>query len=217
MYAFKSTKLTKDKNMSHFNEVANEWDTTEKVTMFNNIAQGALKELDLSEVKTVMDFGCGTGLFSLALLESKPDQQFELTGIDTSEGMLAVMQNKQLANVKTHTLNINLEESDLDQKFDLIVSSMAFHHLNDPEKVLIKLSKMLNPGGKIAIVDLETEDGSFHPDNAAMGVKHYGFSRQDLNLWSVESNFKMFDFKIIHTIHKNDKDYPLFLGYFHQV
>lgn len=86
---------------------------------------------------------------------------------------------------------------------------MAFHHLENPKLVLNKVYQMLNPKGIAVIVDLDKEDGTFHPDNEAMRVKHFGFSKEELLLWSQE--FKSVEHKIIHRVVKNDKSYPMFM------
>ena len=107
----------------------------------------------------------------------------------------------------------NLEEENLDESFDLVVSSMTFHHLNEPKKMLTKLKGMLCPGGRMAIVDLDEEDGSFHPDNEGMGVKHFGFSKEELFSWAQENGLSL-EHTIINSIEKNDRNYGQFLAVF---
>ena len=110
-------------------------------------------------------------------------------------------------------MNINLEEENISEKFDLIVSSMAFHHLNYPGKVLNKLKNNLNSGGKIIVVDLDKEDGTFHPDNEGMGVKHFGFSKETLENWANKSELNL-DHYIINSIDKNERKYQQFCAVF---
>lgn len=193
--------------MSHFNQVANDWDNDGKVAMMQKLASEAKKALDLSGTLDIMDFGTGTGLFGLEFQEYIKT----LTGIDTSQGMLDVFNKKteNFSNIKS--ININLEEEPLDEKYDLIISSMAFHHLKDPQKLINKLKENLKPHGKIAIVDLDKEDGTFHPDNEGMGVQHFGFTQEELKDWAKSANLE-FSYTIINTIHKNDKDYHQFLA-----
>ena len=193
--------------MSHFNEVANEWDTPDKTKLFHTLATETKKYLNYSEKIDVLDFGCGTGLFGFEFLPLAKN----LTGIDTSPGMLEVFDKKssQLPNVES--LNINLEENSIDKKFDLIISSMTFHHLNSPLSVLEKLQNSLKSDGKIAIIDLNLEDGTFHPDNEGMGVKHFGFCKNDLQEWATKLGLKL-EHSFIHTISKHEKEYKQFLA-----
>jgi ubiquinone/menaquinone biosynthesis C-methylase UbiE len=191
--------------MSHFNEVANEWDNPQKVKLMQALATNAKKHLNLSKNLKIMDFGAGTGLFGLEFI----DYADSLLGIDVSEGMLKVMEAKTSEYPKIKTKLIDLESEELDEKFDLIVSSMAFHHLTDPKKMAIKLARMLNPKGKLVIVDLDKEDGTFHPDNEGMGVKHFGFDKLELETWN-EDKLQL-EHHLIHHVEKNEKSYPQFM------
>ena len=166
--------------MSHFNEQAAEWDSPNKIKMMGLLAKKTAATLNLSQPVDIMDFGCGTGLFGLEFA----DYAKTLVGIDTSTGMLEIFNKKIHGESHIKSLCIDLEKEELSEKFDLIVSSMAFHHLTHPEKMILKLKKMLNHGGRIAIVDLDKEDGTFHPDPKAMGVKHFGFSKEELYGWA---------------------------------
>lgn len=196
--------------MSHFNHAANSWDSEGKIKLMGRLSENTKKRLDLGERKLdILDFGCGTGLFGLEFI----DHAKSILGIDTSEGMLAVFDEKVKEHNHISSKLINLEKEDLDKKFDLVVSSMTFHHLDEPQKAIQKLSKMLNPGGKLAIVDLEKEDGSFHPDPAGMGVKHFGFSQEELEGWAKEANLEV-KTCTINEVEKNEKTYQQFLAVF---
>ena len=195
--------------MNHFNEMANKWDTPEKVEKFKILANKIKTQLGSFSYQSVMDLGCGTGLLGLEFV----DENISLLGLDTSEGMLHVFAQKTLDYPQIESLLLNLEEQTIDKKFDLIVSSMAFHHLTNPATMIRKLKGMLNKGGKLAIVDLDEEDGSFHPDPANMGVKHFGFSKNILEKWAQDNQFDL-DHSIINTVEKNSRTYDQFLAIF---
>lgn len=193
--------------MSHFNDVANDWDSPEKIKLMHTLAANTKNKINLDENLDVMDFGCGTGLFGLEFSQYAKS----MLGVDTSEGMLKVFDEKTKNHPGFKSVLINLEEHDLDQKFDLIVTSMAFHHLNQPKKVLAKFKEMLNQKGKILVVDLDEEDGTFHPDNEGMGVKHFGFGKEELTQWASELGLNI-DHYIINELEKNDRSYKQFLA-----
>ena len=48
----------------------------------------------------------------------------------------------------------------------------------------------LQPGGRIALVDMYAEDGSFHGDNAAKGVHHLGFAPDALQALAEQAGLK---------------------------
>jgi len=195
--------------MSHFNDKAAEWDSEGKIKMMALLANKTIEVLKPEKKLDIMDFGCGTGLFGLEMA----DYARSLLGVDTSSGMLEVFDQKtdSAENIKSQL--VDLESETINMSFDLIVSSMAFHHLNQPEKMITTLKNLLNAGGKLAIVDLDEEDGSFHPDNTGMGVKHFGFSKEKLQTWANENGLKL-EHHLINQIEKNDRNYAQFLAVF---
>ena len=195
--------------MTHFNKTANEWDTPEKILLNEKYANRIKSLIALNNKSKILDLGCGTGL----LISNFQNNENILIGVDTSEGMLEVFNKKFVNNTNVRSHLLNLEENDLDEnKVDLVVSSMAFHHLQHPDKMLEKLKKMLSPDGSIAIIDLDFEDGSFHPDPKNMGVYHSGFSNETTKMWADKAKFKNMHREIIHSINKNEKSYPIFLA-----
>jgi len=196
----------------HFNEIANEWDQPEKVKTMQGLALKVKKVLNFADNPSldILDFGCGTGLFGLELLSGARS----LTGIDTSEGMLKVFDQKTQNLNNTRSVLLDLSKGDFDGQFDLIVSSMAFHHLDHPEIILKKLSTHLNPNGRIVIVDLDQEDGSFHSKPKEMGVKHFGFSKNDIQDWANEAGLRISNYQFISEIDKNGKIYKVFMVLF---
>ena len=199
--------------MTHFNEVANSWDTNEKIEQNKIYADKIKLTLKKSSFANILEFGCGTGLLGSNFIE----ENNHFLGIDTSNGMLEVFKNKfsNFSNVKS--INLNLEENFLNSdyaKFDLIITSMAFHHLKDPKSMVKKFKDMLLPNGAIAIIDLDEEDGTFHPDPKNMGVYHFGFSENVTENWAQSLNFKNHSREIINTIKKESGNFPIFLVIF---
>lgn len=195
--------------MEHFNQAASTWDTPEKVQTAQKFKNRISSYVPSSSPLRILEVGCGTGLLGEQFLAEKNT----LLGIDTSTGMLEVFNQKFAGNDRVKSLLWNLEESDLAEKgFDLVISSMAFHHLKNPSQVVHKLKSLLSPTGIIAIIDLETEDGSFHPDPKKMGVQHFGFSEQETKEWGVKAGFYGIHREVVNTIHKNNKTYSQFLA-----
>jgi tRNA (cmo5U34)-methyltransferase len=163
---------------NRFDEHAAEWDAKAyRAKMANMVAEAIRKELTLSKNMSVLDFGCGTGLASLAMA----GEVKHLTGLDTSPGMLDVFREKaatmKLDNVST--LLLDLPQGDkLTGTYDLILSSMAFHHVEDVPSLVKVLVSALNPGGYLCIADLDPDKGLFHSDNT--DVKHFGFEREEM-------------------------------------
>ncbi len=76
---------------SYFDREALTWDDNPvRVGVAQNIARAMSSAIPLNAAMTAIDFGCGTGLISLAL-----QPYFKhITGIDTSLGMIDVLKSK---------------------------------------------------------------------------------------------------------------------------
>ena len=113
---------------------------------FNELLeQPAIKRLlpDL-QGKTVLDLGCGFGFnckeFVLAGAKS-------VVGIDLSAKMIeqANIKNK-LDNITYHKMSMT-EIDQLNEKFDFVYSSLAFHYIEDFELLISKIYGVLNDNG----------------------------------------------------------------------
>ncbi len=167
-----------------FDKEAAQWDQDpRRVRLAADVAGAIAREAGPTRQMDALDYGCGTGLVTL-LLQPLVNT---ITAADTSSGMLDVLKEKITAgNIK----NVEPVFIDLEggagtgkpfiegRKFHLIVSSMTMHHVPDTAALLRMWHELLLPGGLISVADLDTEDGSFHSDNA--GVFHYGFDRAAL-------------------------------------
>ncbi len=195
--------------INHFKEAAKSWDSEVAVARNRGYAQAVEKHLPaLDRPLRFLDFGCGTGLLS----EHFAVEAESLLGVDSTPEMLEVFDTrfKELAQVRS--LAVNLEENPQGlkgQEFDVIFTAMAFHHLREPKIVLNLLKEHLSPQGRIMIVDLDKEDGSFHPDPKAMGVHHFGFSSEQWQVWAQDLDFALCTQELIEPIEKNNRAYPV--------
>lgn len=194
--------------MNHFNQLSKEWDRPEKIEQNIKYAKIIKSHLVFNHPIAILDLGCGTGLLGQQFVE----EENTLMGIDTSEGMLDVFNKKFLGNNRVSSRLLNLEKENVDAKFDLILSSMAFHHMDDPMKMVLKLKKLLTASGALAIIDLDLENGSFHSDPKNMGVKHFGFSKEVSDSWAREAGFSRYHRETINIIKKENGDFPVFLS-----
>lgn len=168
----------KSEERRDFNKSSRQWDADLfRVNLANGVAAAITREISLSTDMAVLDFGCGTGLITLRLQPLVGT----ITGADSSQGMLAVLEEKirtqGLPNIRTAL--VDFEKGDrIEEKFHLIVCSMALHHVPDTAALFRLWYEMLLPGGQLCFADLDTEDGSFHSDKT--GVFHQGFEREHL-------------------------------------
>ena len=165
-------------NQQHFNMKAVIWDeNTIRAKLITDIFNSIKNTIPLRQDMKVLDFGCGTGALAMHLVPHVAS----ITGADTSKGMLDVLNNK-LAEQGINTVSLIQvapeEYNMLRGPYDLIVSTMTLHHIENISSLLSSFHSLLTPGGILAIADLDSEGGLFHGDNAE--VFHNGFDRDAL-------------------------------------
>lgn len=136
--------------LQFFDNIAPKWDSMEVKSTPEKVRE-ILHIIGIKPGDAVADIGCGTGVLIPRLSELVgPDGS--VAGIDFSQGMLEVARKKckGLPNVKF--LRADIEEDNLDEKFDLIMLYCVYPHLSEPELTLKILAGLnLNPGGRIII------------------------------------------------------------------
>jgi len=195
-----------------FDKAASTWDLLDRrVLLARGISKAIMGRIPLSKKMGVLDFGCGTGLVTLALAP----QVGSITGADTSTGMLDTLAEKaREANAPVHLRHLGADGSgDLGGPYDLIVSSMTLHHVADVPALLRRFVSSLNPGGQVALADLDEEDGTFHEDTA--GVHHHGFPREQFEAWLAEAGFRQIQLETAFVTNKEGRDYSVFLATAH--
>ncbi|MBT9544269.1 MAG: class I SAM-dependent methyltransferase [Candidatus Sericytochromatia bacterium] len=190
-----------------FQDKAQNWDAQERVrSLSNGIGTALLNRIAFSESMQVMDFGAGTGLLSGHVAPYVA----QVFAVDTSPAMLAQLKAKPGLQGKVETLCQNILETPLNQTFDVIVSAMALHHVEDTSHLFQQFAQHLKPGGQLALADLESEDGNFHPPEAE-GVFHAGFDPQLIQSLLKQNGFEQIVFETVHTVFKSGVAYPIFL------
>jgi ubiquinone/menaquinone biosynthesis C-methylase UbiE len=102
--------------------------------------------------KAILDVGCGTGRLLRAAAARFPGAR--LDGVDAAEGMV-----KQAAAALPPGLDIRFQQATAealpfgDDSFDLVLSTMTFHHWADQSKAIGEVSRVLAPGGRWLLAD----------------------------------------------------------------
>ena len=112
------------------------------------------KYLDRADIKSnqeILDLGCGWGSFTLYAAKKFPQSNF--TSISNSKDQINFINARantlNLTNVKAIRQNIN--ELNLDKKFDRIVSIEMFEHMRNYKKLMKEISDLLLEDGKLFV------------------------------------------------------------------
>jgi len=199
---------------NRFDKDARTWDEkNHRIKLASDVAESIRQAVQMNPDMDILDFGCGTGLVSLGFAGKVKT----LTGVDNSAGMLEVFRDKAnrmgLHNVMS--LNLNLAGNDaIPGSYDLILSSMTLHHVEEILPLLSKLFAALKPGGILCIADLDPDNGFFHSDNT--GIYHFGFDREFMMGLFRSAGFTNVDVRTAATVSRPgsdgiDREFSVFL------
>ena len=195
--------------VNHFDERAATWDDDPAKRERAAVVAAAIRQaIPLDGSERLLEYGAGTGLVSQALRDSVG----AVTLADTSAGMREVMLAKIAAGAITDARVWDLDLATHPapaERFDLVVTVLTLHHIHDVDTVLARFGGLLEEGGRLCIVDLEQEDGSFH--GADFDV-HQGFERSQLAAQLAAVGFTGIEFRKCHHIVRDGATYPMFLA-----
>jgi cyclopropane fatty-acyl-phospholipid synthase-like methyltransferase len=197
---------------SDFDARASTWDSDpEKVRRAQAAATAIRAAVPLDASTRLLEYGAGTGLVAQFLA---PDVG-SVTLAEPSSGMRAVMADK-IADARlpasARVWDLDLTEAPApDERFDVIVSVMTLHHVVELTRVLESFVTLLSGGGHLCVVDLQSEDGSFHRHDPAF-EGHHGFAVAELTERLQAAGFVDVQIDGCGELEKDGTIYPLFLA-----
>jgi 2-polyprenyl-3-methyl-5-hydroxy-6-metoxy-1,4-benzoquinol methylase len=193
----------------HFAVRSEDYDRTDyRLKYVDEMAQAIRRRVPLGRETTLLDFGAGTGL----LTERLAPHVGRIVAVDISPSMIAKLREKAPhLPCGIDTLRLDMTRGPLPElRVDGIVSTMTFHHIEDPQALLQRLTGLLEPGGFVALCDIDREDGSFHTIDT--GVRHYGFDREEFGKWMENAGLESVSVDDVTTIVKPHGAYPAFIA-----
>ncbi len=117
--------------------------------------------------RRVLEAGCGVGAQTVVVARGNPGAEF--TSVDVSADSL----ERAEALVMEHGLgNVRLLEADVFalpfelESFDDVFVCFLLEHLAEPLEALIRLRRVLRPGGTMTVIEGDHGSAFFHPDSA---------------------------------------------------
>ncbi len=134
----------------------------------------------------VADFGCGTGVLSVAIARWAR----HVWAID--QNAAALEQARERAGREGRS-NITFLREDLHRlslkagRMDLVVISQSLHHVESPAAVLAEAARLLKPGGRLVVLELMPHEERWVVER--LGHRHLGFSPEYLEVALREAGF----------------------------
>ena len=165
------------------------------------------KNIDLTSIRTVLDVGGGSGVFSRAMIHEKPEIKatiFDLPDvIQITEEY--ILQHGLKENMRTKSGNYRTDT--LGTGYDLVLLSAIIHMNSDEEnlELIKKCYQALNKQGIIIIQDfimennrIEPKNGAFFAINMLVGTeKGNTYTENEIAGWLTSAGFN--DIERIHT------------------
>ncbi len=114
----------------------------------------AIAFLKDAKPKTILDIATGTGDLAIEALSLNPDK---ITGVDISEGMLAVGKQKIKKKKLEDKIELQLGDSEkllfADNNFDAVTVAFGVRNFENLEKGLTDIYRVLKPGGTFVVLE----------------------------------------------------------------
>jgi ubiquinone/menaquinone biosynthesis C-methylase UbiE len=120
--------------------------------IFQEGAEKLVEHAGIQPGERILDVGCGTGIVA-RVAASRVGERGEVTGVDLNPGMLEVARNASSGTQPPIEWQQGAAESlpVARSAFDAVLSQQAFQFLEDRDKALAEIHRVLVPGGRTVI------------------------------------------------------------------
>jgi ubiquinone/menaquinone biosynthesis C-methylase UbiE len=155
----------------HFDRWARRYDRSmTQSVFFDPVQRSVVKAVSplIPRSGTVLDVGCGTGRLLDRLGSALPDVR--LVGLDRSRGMARAARQLRpgLAVARGTAEALPYQDS----VFDVVVTTISFHHWLDKPASIAEVHRVLRPGGLFALTDVSVDDTPSWPACLWARVRH---------------------------------------------
>lgn len=171
------------RSQEFFSTAAGQWDAVRLELFGTSPESGALLAL-LDATWEVADLGCGTGQVTSSIAPWVK----HVIAIDGSEAMLAAARTRLAGHA-----NVEMRRGDLESvpiaahSVDVALLFLVLHYVADVERVLAEAARIVRPGGRVLIVDMEAHGRAEYREQ--MGHVWQGFERDQMAGWLKDAGF----------------------------
>ena len=167
-----------------FHSAAGEWDRLRRELFGRQAGPGPLLAL-LDDSWAVGDLGCGTGEASAALAPFV----HRVVAVDGSPSMLEAAERRLSGFDNVELRSGALEELPVaDGALDAAVLFLVLHHVAEPPRALAEAARVLAPGGRLLVVDMNPHDRQEYLRD--LGHVWLGLDRRQLERWLEAAGFE---------------------------
>ena len=145
---------TPEKIQKMFNDIATDYDRNNNIIslgLHKCIKKFALKELNLTKNKKLLDLCCGTG--DIIEILSKQNLNLEITGADFSEKMLNIAKQK-FADDNIHFINADATKLPFkNNSFDIITMFFGLRNIENTDGAINEILRVLKSEGEYLQLD----------------------------------------------------------------
>jgi ubiquinone/menaquinone biosynthesis C-methylase UbiE len=186
-----------DRDVEPFNRWAPTYERGSREEFFKRL-HGALLKWVIEEGKTprhVLDVGCGTGALLRLAAQRWPDAV--LTGADPAEEMIRVAKAKLPEGSSVTLVTAPAERLPFDdERFELVVSSVSFHHWTDQAAGISEIYRVLARGGHLCLAD-HFAVGLLHPFFVALRKRDRMHTRPEVNEMLERAGLRVVGWRIV--------------------
>ncbi len=166
----------------YFERVAGQWDDLRTGYFGEGVRDAAIARAYLRPDMVVADVGAGTGFVSAGLAPLVAT----VYAVDGSPAMLEVAQRNlaEFGNVE-YRLAGGAALPFGDATLDAVFANMYLHHCPDPQAAIRELVRVLKPGGRLVLTDLDRHEHAWLRDE--MADVSLGFDRSAVKDWFREA------------------------------
>ena len=162
----------------YFASVADGWDDLREGYFSESVREKAISLSGARRGGLAADVGAGTGFMSEGLIKLG----LRVILVDDSPEMLTRAKKKLGPNAGAEFRLGSAEKIPVDSdSVDCVFANMLLHHAESPDLVVREMSRILKPGGKAVVTDLDEHDALF------LRTEHHdrwmGFSREGVRAW----------------------------------